>query len=319
MTIDRFGERYIEPGAEIIANMIDGDGYDQSINLFSFVGVPGTIPTTLDVYAQTRAVLQNLAVPMNPKAMAMIVSPDMEVKALGFQNNLFNPTKEISDQYLMGTMGQAVGYKWSAAQNVRMQTVGTLTASTPVVSGNNQTGNLLATSGWAVNTQVLNQGDIISVVACYAINPISYRTVNKLRTFVVTANVTSDGGGLASIPISPDIVADPTSPFQTVAATPVSGNAIYVYATAAANFANITGVVSPQGLAFHRECFALVIAKLEKPGGMEWSEEVSNPRVGLSIRLVRGYDIRSNRKYTRLDVLGGWAAPRPEMGCRVAS
>ncbi len=62
-----------------------------------------------------------------------------------------------------------------------------------------------------------------------------------------------------------------------------------------------------------------MIVKLELPGGMEWSEEVSNPRVGISIRLVRGYSIKDNQKYTRLDVLGGIKTIRPEFACRIAS
>jgi hypothetical protein len=139
------------------------------------------------------------------------------------------------------------------------------------------------------------------------------------RTFVVTAAVTSDGSGNATIPISPDINIDATSPFQTVVASPVNGSAIYVYGVAAANFANITGLTSPQALCFHRDAFTFVCVNLELPGGLDWSERVTHPKLNLSMRLTRGFDIKENRRYTRLDVLGGWKTTRPEMACRIAS
>ena len=162
------------------------------------------------------------------------------------------------------------------------------------------------------------QGDIIAIAGTNGVNPISYRDTGTLRTFGVAQDVVSDGGGLATIPLNLDINADTTSPFQTVVNLPGTGKAIYVYGqSTAGGYANISGVSSPQTLAFDKNCFVLVIARLEKPGGMEWSEEVSNPRIGLSVRLVRGYDIRTNQKYTRMDVLGGWATPRPELGVRV--
>jgi hypothetical protein len=318
MTIDRFGERYIEPAVETIANTIDGEGCDQATNVYNFVGVPGTTPTSLNTYAQTRVVLANHAAPMQNRMRAMVVSPDMEVATLGFNNNLYNPMKEISRQYEEGTMGIAVGMKWSMDQNIRRQTIGLTTGSTPLVSGANQSGASLITNGWAHSAAVLNRGDIISVVGMNGVNPISYRDTGALRTFVVTSDTSSDGSGNATVPIAPDINADITSPFQTVVGLPTSGNAVNVYGvTGSTALGLISGVSSPASLAFDKNAFTLVIARLEKPGGMEWSEEVSNPRIGLSVRLIRGYDIRSNQKYTRLDVLGGWATPRPELACRV--
>lgn len=318
MTIDRFGERYIDPAVEIIANMIDSEGCDQAINCYNFVGTPGTTPTTLTTYANTRFVLANHAAPMQGGKRAMVVSPEMEVGVLGFGPNLFNPVGEISRQYMEGTMGVALGYKWSMDQNIRRQTVGATASSTPLVSGANQSGSSLITSGWNDNAAILNQGDIISVVGMNAVNPISYRDTGQLRTFVVTQPVVASNSGTATIPIAPDINADPTSPFQTVVALPTSGNAVNVYGvTGSTALGNISGVSTPCSLAFDKNAFVLVIARLEKPGGMEWSEEVNNPRIGLSVRLVRGFDIRGNLKLTRLDVLGGWATPRAELAVRV--
>jgi len=321
LTIDRFGERYIEPASEIIANMIDGEGNDQYINVFNFVGTPGTIPTTLDTYASAGVVLSNNAVPPSPGMRALVITPAMEAKALGFQNNLFNPPKEVSEQYRTGKMGIAVGWKWNMDQNVARQTVGVTNASNPTMTtAANQSGSSILTTGWAASTTVLKAGDIISIALVNAVNPISFRDTGTLRTFVVTQDVTSDGSGNATINISPDINADARSPFQTVTALPGASAQIFVYGQATGTaMNNISGVSSAQALGFHRDAFTFVCVNLELPGGLDWSERVVHPRLGISMRLTRGFDIRENRRYTRLDVLGGWKTTRPEMAVRIAS
>ena len=322
LTIDRFGERYIEPASEIIANLIDGEGCDQFANVFNFTGVPGTVPTTLDTYTSAGVVLSNSAVPPSPGMRALVITPAAEAKALGFQNNLYNPAKEISDQYRTGKMGIAVGWKWNMDQNVARQTVGLTTGSVPVMSATaNQSGSQIVTTGWTASTKVLNAGDIIAIAGVNAVNPISFRDTGVLRTFLVTADVTSGSGpGAATINISPDINNDATSPFQTVVNLPGGGAALYVYGQATGTaLNNISGVSSAQMLGFHRDAFTFVCVNLELPGGLDWSERVVHPKLGISMRLTRGFDIKENRRYTRLDVLGGWKTTRPEMAVRIAS
>lgn len=318
MTIDRFGERYVEPAVQIIANMIDTQILQQYVNVYNFAGTPGVLPTSLTTYTDAGVVLADSAMPKG-RMTSLLVNPRSEAAVLGFVNNIFNPPKTIGEQYMTGKMGEAVGFKWSMDQNIARQSVGLCAGSVPVVSAANQTGNQITTSGWAINTQVLNAGDIVQFAGVDSVNPISYNDTGSLRSFVVTAPVVSNGAGAATIPISPDINIDVTSPFQTVTATPANNAQVYVYGVPSGQLGNISGVTSAQNLAFHRDAFTLVIVKLELPGGMEWSEEVSNPRVGISIRLVRGYSIKDNQKYTRLDVLGGIKTIRPEFACRICA
>ena len=40
--------------------------------------------------------------------------------------------------------------------------------------------------------------------------------------------------------------------------------------------------------------------------------------LNMSVRLVRAYDINTDRFPLRLDLLGGWGAPR-QLACRIAS
>jgi hypothetical protein len=44
---------------------------------------------------------------------------------------------------------------------------------------------------------------------------------------------------------------------------------------------------------------------------------VSDDQLGMSIRLIRDYDITTDKFPCRLDVLYGWAVLRPELACRI--
>ena len=44
----------------------------------------------------------------------------------------------------------------------------------------------------------------------------------------------------------------------------------------------------------------------------------SAPELGMSVRIIDGYDIVNDRKITRLDLLGGWKTIRPELAVRIA-
>lgn len=324
LTIDRFGDRYVDSSVIAIANLIDGEGCDQYKYIFNQVGTPAVALSDLTPVTAAGVALTNSGCPRG-KNRAFVVDPDTEANALGFRNNLFNPTSEISKQYTDGTMGSAVGFKWSMDQNIARHTVGALgtagaIASNPVVSSANQTGSSITTSGWDASiVNILNEGDIITFAGSNGVNPLSYRDTGHLRTFRVTAPVSSDGSGNATIPIEPDLNADSTSPFQTVTALPANNAKIQVFGKPYTSFSAIASVSSPQSMAFDKNAFVLATVKQEMPGGMEWSEWIANPKIGLGMRLVRGYIIGTNKKITRLDVLGGWKTVRQELACRVAA
>lgn len=318
LTVDRFAERYVEASASAIANLMDGDLADQYKFFYNHVGTPGTAITTLATYAQAGVALSNSAVPKD-KSRAMVVSADMEAQVLGFGANLFNPVGEISRQYTEGTMGVAVGFKWSMDQNVAAHTVGGLGTAQPQVDGPNQTGTAILTKSWSAGA-TLNEGDIVSFEGSNAVNPASFRDVGKLRTFRVTQLCTASGAGAMTIYIDPPL--DPVSgdnPFQTVTASPADSANVRVFGALLAGFAAIKSISAPQALAIHKEAIALVVVKQELPGGTEWAEWVSNPRIGIGLRLTRDWDPRGNNKLTRVEVLGGVKTVRQEMGCRVSA
>jgi hypothetical protein len=118
----------------------------------------------------------------------------------------------------------------------------------------------------------------------------------------------ASGTTTGTVSISPPII--PTGPLQTVSAGPGAGALITAVTPAA-------GSSNPLGLAFHRDAFTLVTADLPVPKGTDMASRVSDKQLGISLRIVRDYDITTDQFPCRIDVLYGWAVLRPELACRV--
>jgi len=309
LSIDDFSERVLEPAIATIANKIDYDGMQLYKYIYNSVGSPGTIPTALSTYLDAGAFLDEEAAPKSPTRNC-IINPRMQASIVDNLKGLFQSSTEIANQYETGNMGMTAGFKWSMDQNTATHTVGPL-GGTPAMNGATTTGaTTLVTDGWtAAAAARLKTGDVITIDGVYAVNPQSRVTTGQLRRFVVTANVSSDGGGNATIPVSPAIIS--SGAFQTVNALPANNALINVVGAANA--------VSPQGLAFHRDAFVLGCADLVLPRGVHMADRVSSKKLGLSMRAVQAYDITEDRFPLRLDVLYGWKCVRPELACRIAS
>jgi hypothetical protein len=312
LSIDDFSERFIMPAIANVANGIDFDGLSQYLNVYNEIGTPGTVPNQLLTYLQAGQRLDEEAAPRD-KDRALVVSPAMQAVIVDALKGLFHDASDIEKQYSEGTMGRTIGFKWSMDQNVRVQTVGAYGGVVGTINAANQTGSAITTSGWTANAAILNQGDVVSFQGTFAVNPQNKQSTGSLRQFVVTQNVVANGSGVATIPISGPgglgiILA---GPFQTVTASPTNGAAINIQGT--------SGTSSPRGLAFHKDAFAFGCADLPLPGGVDIADRVNDKQLGCSIRLVRAYDINTDRFPTRLDILYGWTTLYPELATRIAS
>jgi hypothetical protein len=72
----------------------------------------------------------------------------------------------------------------------------------------------------------------------------------------------------------------------------------------------------PINLAYHQDAFTLGTADLEMPNGVDFAARETYD--GISMRIVRAYDILNDQFPCRVDVLGGWATLRPELASRIA-
>lgn len=307
LSIDEFSDRIIKPAMAAIANKIDRDGLTMAYqSTYNAVGTPGTTPATAAVILAAGAKMDFEAAPRDGQR-SLVIDPLANASMVDVLKGLFQSSEKIADQYEQGNMGLAFGYKWSMDQNVVNHTVGPL-GGTPLVNGASQTGASLITDGWtAAAASRLKKGDVFTIANVYAVNPQNRQSTGQLRQFVVTADVSSDGSGNATIGISPSIVT--SGAFQNVNAGPADNAAITVLGAAS--------TITPQNIAFHKDAFVLGSADLLLPKGVDMASRSASKKVGLSVRMVRQYAISTDAFPCRFDVLYGYKALYPELACRV--
>ena len=307
LTIDRFKERYLDNAVIALANQVDLAGLQLAgQTIANFVSTPGTTPNTALLYMQAQQKLNEMACP-NDDMRSFFISPAAQPVIVDALKGLFQSGERIAEQYEKGMMGQGLGGEWYLAQNIWSRTVGAL-GGTPVVYGASQSGSSLVTSGWSNSVSaLLNIGDCFTITGVYSVNPITKQSTGSLQNFIVTAVAASNSSGQATLSIYPSIVTSGAT--QTVTASPANAAALTISGAA--------GVSSPQNILCHKNAFTLGTADLEMPGGVDFASVASDEESGLSIRIVRAYDINSDTFPCRLDILYGWAAMRPEWSCRL--
>lgn len=306
LNIQSFSDIFLKPAVSRLAHEIDYDCMSLFQDVYSAAGTPGSGTLAASDVLTAKAILEDNSTPSDPERV-LIVDPWAEAKAVDSFKGLFHSGKEIGEQYRKGSMGRAFGFEWFMSQNVNRHTVGPL-GGTPLVKGASQTGSSLVTDGWtAAAANRLKKGDIFTIAGVYKLNPANQRSTGKLQQFVVTADVSSDASGEATIPIYPSIVTSGAG--ATVTASPADNAAITVLGAA--------NTESAASLAFHRDAFKLVFVELPQPKGMDMASTISVPEIGMSISFVRGFDIADRSFKSRIDVLYGKKTVRPEFACRI--
>lgn len=321
LSIDDFSGRFIKPAVAQMANMIDYDGLQQYKVIYNTVGTPGVAPATAAVVLAAGVKLDNEAAPMGDRSICL--NPAAQAALVNAFTALFNPTKQISDQYLKGSMGTALGFDFYMDQNVAVHTIGTYAANVVggVVTNTNavSSGSSIVTGGWTAG-DILNKGDVITfgtttTNGLFAINPQNYQSTGQLRQFTVTSTATADGSGNMTIAVSPAIVFNTTgtpNPFATVTSTTNT-----LAATAVLSVFGASATSTPQNMAFCKDAFTFATVMLPDMPGVD-NARATSEKLAMSIRLISAYDVVNDRRISRLDLLGGWATLRPELACRIA-
>lgn len=313
--LDAIRSRYVQPGAEALANAADVLAFTNVYrDIWNTVGTLGTTPSATITYLQAGVKLTDQAAPLDgrvamldPLAMATIANTS---------STLFNPTAVISENYKNGMFGRmqlGIG-EWYQDPNRPAHTTGTFTASTPLVNGASQTGSTLVTDGWASGATTLKKGDVFTVGGVYSVNPLSYQSTGRLQQFVITSDA-ADSTGAITFNISPSIIT--SGQLQTVSNSPADDAVITVFGATAAAAGTLTTTLSPQSFVYHPDAFAFVMADLKKPSAGAESTVVRSKALGLSIRLVEQYQISTDQNPSRLDILIGAATLQARLAARV--
>lgn len=309
LNIEDFSNRYITPAAHSLANKVDITGLAKAKSIFNSVGTPGTAPTSMETYLSAAEKLNNFSCP--EKGRTMLINPRASTKIVNALLALQNPAGRISDQFDEGVMSRAAGFDWRMSQNISRHTVGAL-GGTPLVDGASQSGASILTKGWtAAAANRLKEGDVVTFAGVYQVNPVTLEATENLMQFTLTADFASDGSGNGSIAVSPALVLE--GPYKNVSGAPANEAVIQIFGHAS----SYAGLVTSNNLAYHKDAFILGCADLYMPKGIDMGAVAQDEASGLSVRFIRFYDGKTDEMISRLDVLFGWLAARPEWACRV--
>ena len=305
MQLDDFADRVLKPRISQLAASIDADVANCFNGIYQSVGTPGTTPSTSFALLQAQQRLNESAAGMNPRYLT--VNPAANAGLIEGMKGLFNPVSTISAQFKNGMFGEGIlGFdELAMSQSIKQFTTGTRSGSHSVTSTvSTQGATTINITG--TGTQTLKKGDVFTIGSVFAVNPQTRESTGSLQQFVVTADTTASGGAYTNVPISPAIYT-PVSALATVDSFPQSSATVTFLGAASSQF--------PQNLAYHKDAIAFATADLLMPQGVDMaSRQVHN---GISLRVVRQYDINNDRMPCRIDVLYGYSVIRPQMAVRL--
>ena len=319
LDIKDFSERYLKSGIVQIANAIDRSVLLTLKNIFHSSGTPGTRPGAFIDFANAAAKMTTYAVPEDGMRRA-VLNPFTCANLSDEVTKLFNENM-VKETYMKGYRGDVATFETYESQNIPTHTVGTYAGSTPLIAGTIDNGSTITTDGWAASTQVLNAGDVITIAGVYGVNPQNYESTGLLQEFVIQEDVTSDGAGLATLTVSPELN-DGTATITNEDGQVVSIGAYQNITALPADNAPITvlgssGVTYEQNYLFHRDAVTLAMIDLELPQSAVIKSRVADPDSGLSLSLTGAYDINEQSEIHRIDAVWGTKAIYPELGLRL--
>ncbi|MFQ5993114.1 MAG: P22 phage major capsid protein family protein, partial [Nitrospiraceae bacterium] len=239
---------------------------------------------------------------MDSVAMAAVV---------GSVSAFFHRASEIERAFSEGFIGQAAGFKWWESNMTPTHTNGSRDDTTPVVDTSTGivSGTATITTTGFDSGKTMKKGDVFTVAEVFAVNEETKQKYSHLQQWTVTADITLDGT---------DVLAVSPTPVTTGAKQNIvieNAGAGKVLLSEGANTSGAADTTPVQDLAYHRDAFTYVTADLEMPRGVDFAaREVFD---GISLRVVRNYDITNDKFPARIDVLYGFKTIRPQWACRV--
>ena len=299
LKIDDFSGRYIEPAVAVIAANIESRALAMAKDVYNTVNGQGSAQTFKNFLQGRKILLDNLA-PQSRQWLARI-DTQSNVDMVDSLKGLFQQSTAIASQYTDGVMGSTAGFEF--AENTHLSTFTRSAGVSYAVATTSTTGDTTL----AVKTGTGNplKGEVFTIAGVNRIHPETKLDTGVLQQFVITADV--GGAGSQTWNVSPSInYASPHAARDNLSKLPTANDLITFIGTAS------TAV--GQSLTYHPDAFTFATADLVIPGGVDMSSRAVKD--GISIRLVRQYDINTDYLPCRLDVLWGCKTLRPQLAVR---
>ena len=300
MDLDDFSTRILKPAMSVLASNIEADAYSMYKDVYNMVDNDGAALTFLNILDAKRFMDDTLT-PEDDERFVQMKTAHVP-KLINDVKGLFHDAEAIKKQYREGMIGRTAGFDFYQNTVATDHTTGTAVEGDTLynVNGAGQVGATLTVD---TGTTTFLIGDVITLPGSNAVHPETKADLGYAQKFVITAN---SGAAATSLAISPSIVA--TGAKQNVTASPTTTGAVTKVGGGASETLNTT-------MAYHKDAFTFVTADLVMPSGVDFSSR--QVLDGISMRIVRQYDINNDQFPCRLDVFYGKKAIRPQMACRI--
>ena len=303
LSLDDFSKRILDPAMSVLAANIEADALSMMLDVYQNVNNIGSA-ITFGKLMSSRKVLNDALAPMDNNRSILLNTQD-NVDLVDGLKGLFQDSAAIKEQYREGSMGRTGGYDFYENTLIANHATGTAAAATGYTVNGAVTVNGSTAVTLAAGANTFKKGDVITFVGCNRVHPETKADTGVLQPFVVTADY---AGGAGSLSFAPAIYT--SGGRQNVVAAGIANG------VAVAKIGGASAIYKPS-LAFHKDAFAFATADLVMPQGVDFaSRQVLD---GISMRIVRQYDINNDKFPCRLDVLYGYKTIRPELACRILS
>jgi len=301
MSLDDFSGRIITPAMATVAAYVESTTWRARYkDIYNLVDQDATAPTLRTVLLGKQKLDDNLA--PEDEQRTCLLSTGHQVGLIDNIKGLFNPTDTLAKQYREGRMGTSALFDFFQSTHVLDHTTGTAVKGDTLynVNGANQTGASLTVN---TGTTTFLKGDVITIAGCNRVHPETKVDTGQLQQFVVTAD---SGASATTLAISPSISI--TGGTQNVTGAPTNGGAISKLGAG-------NGELLNSSMGYHKDAFAFGTADLIMPEGVHFAaREVYD---GISLRIVRAYDINNDQFPCRSDILFGSTTLRAQLASRL--
>jgi len=315
LSIQQFGERYLEPAANRLANVVDIAVATEMRKAYTPFGTVGSALSYTDVELGA-AHAQNIAIPTDK--MCRLICNTIDKANISNAISGLQQQELVKDAIQKGYAGELAGFNSFFSQNIITHTVGT-DAGTEVVDGvitNGNTINVKTTQAGAFSI-----GDRFTVAGVTEINPITKQPTGRLQTLTVLAG--TSGGLTTTLTVSPTInigggtIADPsggaaltTEMDKNMASDGATDPAITVLGDAGGTYR--------ENYIMHRDAVAMAMVFLDLPVSGHGSR-ASDKQTGLNISVSEYFNGDQNQNNLRMDILYGVKMVRPDLILRATN
>lgn len=305
LDLDSFSKLHLEPAMATLVSGIESDVLQGVSKLvYNVAGTAGTPPADLAAVGAARAKLNQQLAPKDGNRFIQMDSVTMGGMVNGLKG-LFQDSTQIKEQYREGMIGRTAMADFYENERIWTMTNGadvtTVTLDTYTVVDADEA---ITVTGFATPTA----GMVFTIAGVYDCHPETKAAYSHLKQFTILAGSTA-----TNLLISPTIYL--TGAKKNVASS--TGGTATPTTTAALVFIGSASTSYAQNLMYHKDAFTFVTADLPL---MSSSEKcVRKTYDGLSLRVWQDSDIRNDEMLTRIDILYGYAAIRPQWACRITS